>query len=45
MCLFEFFRMFPVIPINARVMQEDTILNGYVIPKNVSLLSENAFHL
>lgn len=28
--------MYPVIPINARVMQEDTILNGYVIPKNVS---------
>lgn len=28
--------MYPVIPINARVMQEDTVLNGYVIPKNVS---------
>nr|XP_022342408.1 1,25-dihydroxyvitamin D(3) 24-hydroxylase, mitochondrial-like [Crassostrea virginica] len=34
----ESLRMFPVIPINARVMQEDTILNGYVIPKNTCVL-------
>lgn len=34
----ESLRMYPVIPINARVMQEDTVLNGYVIPKNTCVL-------
>ncbi|XP_048734358.2 1,25-dihydroxyvitamin D(3) 24-hydroxylase, mitochondrial-like [Ostrea edulis] len=34
----ESLRMYPIIPINARVMQEDTVLNGHVIPKNTCVL-------
>lgn len=34
----ESLRMYPVIPINARVMQEDTVINGHLIPKNTCVL-------
>lgn len=34
----ETLRLFPVIPINARVMMEDTMIGGYLIPKGTCIL-------
>ena len=34
----ETLRLFPVIPINARVMTEDTVIGGYLIPKGTCIL-------
>lgn len=34
----ETLRLFPVIPINARVMTEDTTIGGYLIPKGTCIL-------
>lgn len=34
----ESLRLYPVVPINARVMTEDTVLNGYLIPKDTCIL-------
>lgn len=32
----EVLRLFPTVPTNARVLAEDTFIDGYLIPKNVS---------
>lgn len=32
-----FHRLYPVIPINARVLTEDVVLDSYLIPKGVSV--------
>ena len=35
----EVLRLFPTVPTNARVLNEDTTVAGYTIPKNVSVLA------
>jgi len=36
----EVLRLFPTVPTNARVLNDDTFVDGYLIPKKVSILTQ-----
>ena len=42
-CVKEVMRLYSVTPMNARVLQEDVIIDGYYVPSRVSTSDEILF--